>query len=269
MSTFNYQTLFYPGKNLSDEKLQKLVEELKEVASLCFPETPNYQALTGKREELERAVITIARNSKGQLMGFCSALVLSVESVGNVFHTGLTCVHPNARGKKLTHKLTSKLLLKYLLKESLFKETWITNCACVLSSIGNVALYFEDIYPSPYGAEVPTMTHINIAKAVSKNYREPIAINETANFNLNTFVFEGSVEGTLFEKDAEDTRFHHRNSDLTNFYKNLLDFDRGDEVLQVGKISMMTFPKYMAKTAMKKTKRKWNALQDKLESYAN
>lgn len=269
MSTFTYQTLFYPGKSFSNRKLETLVRELKDVASLCFPETPDYQALTGKREELERAIITTARNKDGKLMGFCSALVLPVESVGNVFHTGLTCVHPNARGKKLTHKLTSKLLLKFLMKESMFKETWITNCACVLSSIGNVALYFEDIYPSPYGAEVPTMTHINIANAISENYRDQIAINDSAKFNMKSFVFEGSVEGTLFEKDAEDQRFHHRNLELTNYYKNLLDFDRGDEVLQVGKVSMMTFPKYMAKTTLKKTKRKWTALQDRFENYAN
>lgn len=269
MSEFNYETLFYPGKSLSDNDLDKLVTELKEVASLCFPETPNYQALTGKRAELERAVITTARDKQGNLKGFCSALVLAVESVGNVFHTGLTCVHPNARGKKLTHKLTSKLLIKFLLKESLFKETWITNCACVLSSIGNVALYFEDIYPAPCGVEVPTLTHVNIAKAISEKYRAPIAINETAKFNINTFVFEGSVEGTLFEKNAEDQRFHHRNKKLTNYYKALLDFERGDEVLQVGKVSLMTFPKYFAKTALKNTKRKWNHMQDKLEGYAN
>lgn len=269
MNDFNYQTIFYPGKKFNDEQLKILVRELREVASLCFPETPNYQSLTGERTELERAVITTARDKKGNLIGFCSALVLPVESVGNVFHTGLTCVHPSARGKKLTHKLTSKLLLKYLLKESLFKETWMTNCACVLSSIGNVALYFEDIYPSPYGLEVPTMTHVNIAKAISKKYREPIAINESANFNLKTFVFEGSVEGTLFEKDGGDTRFHHRDKKLTKYYQDLLDFDRGDEVLQVGKISLMTFPKYMAKTAMKKTKRKWMSLTDKSEGYAN
>lgn len=269
MSGFIYETLFYPGKGLNDSDLNKLVTELKDVASLCFPETPDYQALTGKREELERAIITTARDKTGNLKGFCSALVLPVESVGNIFHTGLTCVHPSARGKKLTHKLTSKLLIKFLMKESLFKETWVTNCACVLSSIGNVALYFEDIYPSPFGAEVPTMTHINIAKAVDEKYRGPIAINDSAKFNLNTFVFEGSVEGTLFEKDAEDQRFHHRNKKLTNYYKDLLDFERGDEVLQVGKVSMMTFPKYFAKTALKKTKRKWNSLQDKLEEYAN
>jgi hypothetical protein len=269
MNEFQYQTLFYPGKKLTDQALASLVNEMRELASLCFPETPNYQALTGERSELSRAVIILARNKQGKLLGFCSALVLAVESVGNVLHTGLTCVHPEARGKKLTHKLTSKLLVNYLRKESLFQDTWITNCACVLSSIGNVALYFEDVYPSPLGLATPTMTHINIAKAISEHYRAPIAINEDAVFNLKTFVFEGSVKDTLFEKSADDERFHHRNVELTTFYKDLLNWERGDEVLQVAKVNFMTFPKYAMKKAMRSTKNKWNSIQERFVGYAN
>lgn len=260
MAKINYETLFYPGRYMSEAQRTELVTELREVAGECFDEAPNYQALTGNREELERAVITTARDRKGKLLGFVSALVLKVEEVGNVLHLGLTCVHPMARGKKLTHKLTSKMLMNYLFKESPLSETWITNCACVLSSLGNVALYFEDLYPSPYGVEVPSMTHINIAREVDRKYREPIAINESAKFNLSTFIFEGSVEGTIFEKDSLDSRYHHRDKALTQYYQDILDFERGDEVLQIGKVSLMTFPKYVLKKGMLKTKKRFTKL---------
>jgi hypothetical protein len=257
MAKINYETLFYPGKYLSEEKRTKLTAELRSVASQCFDETPHYQVLTGDREEYERAVITLARNKQGKLIGFVSALVLKVEEVGNVLHLGLTCVAPEARGLKLTHKLTSKMLMSYLFKESPLTETWITNCACVLSSLGNVALYFEDLYPSPYGVEVPSMTHVNIAKEVDRKYRGPIAINDTAKFNLSTFIFEASVEGTTFSKDSNDLRFHHRDQALTRYYQDILDFERGDEVLQVGKVSLMTFPKYIAKKTLRRAKKKF------------
>lgn len=262
MGKLNLEVIFYPGKTNTLSENEKLVKELKEVAALCFDELPYYQVLTGEKVELDRAVISTARNDKGELLGFCSALILPIEGFGNVFHTGLTCVHPKARGLKLTHKLTSKLLTKYLVKESLFSETWITNCACVLSSIGNVALYFEDVYPSPYGPIAPSMSHIKIANGISKHYRDQIAINETANFNLDNFVFESSVEGTLFLKDEEDKRFHHRNNQLNDYYKNLLDFERGDEVLQVGKVSLMTLPKYFAKQTVRKFRNKKSVAQD-------
>ena len=261
MSKFTIDTLFYPGKHLSDERLAELTAELREVADSCFDEGPSYQVLTGARKEFDRAVITVARDKKGKLLGFVSALVLPVEEVGSVLHLGLTCVHPRARGLKLTHKLTTKMILTYLLKESPLSETWITNCACVLSSLGNVALYFEDLYPSPF-VSTPTMTHLNIAREVDRRFRAPIAINESATFNINTFVFEGSVGGTVFEKDDKDKRFHHRNKELTQYYRDLLNFERGDEVLQIGKVSLLSYPKYVTKKAWVKTKRKFSNTQE-------
>lgn len=269
MRKLKYEVIFYPGLSMTEQDSLSLVQELRKVAGTCFDEVPFYQVLSGSKKELDRAIIATVRDSQNELIGFCSALNLQVENVGQVFHTGLTCVSPKTRGLRLTHKLTSKLLLKFLLKESLFKDTWITNCACVLSSIGNIAKYFEDIYPSPLGINVPTMTHINIAKAIDSQYRKQLAINETAVFNMSTFVFEGSVDGTVFEKSPEDKRFHHREKVLTNFYLNLLNFERGDEVLQVGRVSLMTFPKYLFKQFISKTKKQMVALQAKLISYAN
>ena len=269
MSKFNYEVIFYPGKCQTQSQNEKLVQEIKEVVATCLEEVPSYQVLTGEKEELDRAIVATARDSKGRLLGFCSALVLDIEAVGRVFHTGLTCVHPRARGKKLTHKLTSKILTQFLLKESMFDSTWITNCACVLSSIGNVAKYFEEVYPSPYGPKAPSFEHLQIAKEVSTKYRAQLEINNTANFNEETFVFEGSVDGTVWEKDPNDIRFHHREKELTAYYKDLLDFSRGDEVLQVGKVSLMTIPKYFGKQALKKTVKKLPFFGNQVEEYAN
>lgn len=254
MSKYTYEVLFYPGRYMNEASRNKLVEEMLMVASECFCEAPTYQALSGKKEELDRAVICTSRDESGRLMGFCSALALPVDGVGDVLHLGLTCVQPDARGMNLTHHLTSKLILKYLVKESLFKETWISNCACVLSSLGNVAMYFEALYPSPYGVEKPEHQHMTIAKAIDSHYRESIAINDEATFNSEKFVFEGSVDGTVFEKDSNDERYHHRDPAMTQYYQDLLNFERGDEALQIGKVSLLTFPKYVVRKGMVKLK---------------
>lgn len=253
MKGINITTIFYPGLSFTDWELEELTMDLRDVASECFTDIPYYQALTGEREELERAVIALAKDDNGELLGFCSSLVFDVPNYGKVLHLGLTCVSPKARGKKLTHKLASKLLMQFLLKESLFGSVWVSNCACVLSSLGNVALYFENIYPSPYAKNRPSLDHLNIAKYISDHYREPIAINNEAVLNTKTFVFEGSVKDAVFEKDGNDARYFHRNRELTNFYKNIIDFERGDEVLQIGKVSMLTFPKYLWNTSKRKS----------------
>lgn len=264
-----YETQIFPGLTLTEEKLADLVKSLKEVASTCFESTPNYQALSGKKEELDRAVITLAKNDKGEVLGFCSSLVLDIPTVGEVLHLGLTCVRPDARGLKLTHKLTSKLLMKYLFTKSPFQNVWISNVACVLSSLGNVAMYFEDVFPSPYASVTPTYEHLMIAREIGKNYKEQLAINENAYFNEDKFVFEASVEGTVFEKGEEDRRFHHRNTKVNEYYKTMINFERGDEVLQIGKVSLFTFPKYLARTVKVKTKASINGFQEKMNYYAN
>ena len=255
----------YPGKKLSVEKLDQLVDELWAVAELCFEEVPTYQVLSRARKDLARAIITVARDENGVVRGFCSALVLSLNENEKFFHTGLTCIDPLARGKKLTHKLTSKGLLHFILRESLFKPVWVTNCACVLSSIGNVAKHFEAVYPSPFFTEVATNKHHQIAEKISNDYRSQIAINENSFFNKEKFVFEGSVLNTSFQKDKKDERFFHRDESITNFYQSLLNFERGDEVLQVGKISLSSFPKYLLVRFFQK---KVKALGEKLK-YAN
>ena len=254
MKKYQYQQLMFPGKILSEQAQQDLVTELRDVAAKCFQAVPEYQALSGEKSELDKAVMCLARDESGRLMGFSSALLLPVEGASHVLHLGLTCVHPDSRGQNLTHHLTSKLLLNFIMKQSLFKETWISNCACVLSSLGNVAMYFENLYPSPYGVKTPSPRHLKIARAIDENHRASIAINEHARFNKERFVFEGSVEGTVFEKNSDDHRFHHRDNGLTEYYQNLLSFDRGDEALQIGKVSILTFPKYLIRKAGVKIK---------------
>ncbi len=253
MSKMTIETIFYPGRSYGDLRLQALTNELRNAAATCFDSIPNYQALTGDREEMKRAIICVARDEKRNIIGFCSSLVLEVPLYGDVLHTGLTCVTPQARGKKLTHKLTSKILVEYLFKESPFSSVWVSNCACVLSSLGNVALYFEDVYPSPFGKKSASKDYLKIAQYISEHYREPIAINNDAIFNPKTFVFEGSVKGAVFEKDGNDARFFHRNQNLTHYYQDILNFERGDEVLQIGKVSLMTFPKYLWNTSKRKS----------------
>jgi len=241
------EVIRYPGKILSPIRLEELINELRLVASTCFSDVPNYQILSGEKDDCDRAIVSIARNHKGEILGFCSALILPLSKSEKFFHTGLTCVRPSARGLKLTHKLTSKVLITYIIRESLFKKVWVSNCACVLASIGNVAKHFDDVYPSPYFNDVPKPKHKAIARKISESYREQIAINKTAVYNSQKFVFEGSVSNSEFQKESTDSRFYHRDQRLTEYYKKLLNFERGDEIVQVASCSLLTFPRYFFK----------------------
>ncbi|MEW6774824.1 MAG: hypothetical protein AB1405_00885 [Bdellovibrionota bacterium] len=243
---YKVEYLDRPGRSFSMGKIYRLVEELRSIAATCFDEIPDYQCLKGTREELSDKVITLARDESGKAVGFCSAALLPVSGVGDVLHLGLTCVRSDARGGRLTHQLTSRLLAEYLLRHPLSK-IWVSNVACVLSSLGNVALNFDDIYPSPFGPEHPSENHLAIARAISAQYREKIYIKPTALFDTAHFVFRGSVEGTVFEKGEYDSRYRHRDDELNDFYGCLMEFENGDEVLQVGNCSLLTLVRYFFK----------------------
>jgi hypothetical protein len=248
---FSTEIIFRPGLNYSEAELTELHAEILDVAKSCLDEIPDYQCLSGRREEYSRLIIAIARGTDGKMLGFCSSYVLDGGKIGNILHLGLTCVTPFARRMGLTHRLTSKVVVNYLVNYSLFKPTWITNVACVLSSLGNVALHFDDVYPSPF-MEEPTQEHVEIARMINQKYRNELYINKDATFDEDHFVFERSVSGTMFEKSETDRKFYHRDEDLTHFYMDLIDFKNGDEVLQIGKISLMSFPFYLLRSLRRK-----------------
>lgn len=236
-----------PGLSMGATELKSLHEELCDVARTCLDELPNYQCLTGKREEFSRLLIAVARDEHGKMMGFCSAYLLESGDATPILHLGLTCVRPETRGKSLTHKLTLKLVVGHLLRTSWFKPVWVSNVACVLSSLGNVGLNFEEVYPSPFMDE-PSDKHRYFARLISQRYRWELLIPSTSTFDERNFVFQGSVKGTAFEKEGGDRRYFHRQEWVNDFYRGLLDFHRGDEVLQIGKISFLSYPKYLLRS---------------------
>jgi hypothetical protein len=240
-----------PGLNLPESEREKLHQEILEIAKECLDDLPDYQCLSGRKSEYDRLIISVSRDQQGKMNGFCSSYILKTEKNGNVLHLGLTCVSPTARGEGLTHLLTSKVITCYILRYSLFKAAWISNVACVLSSLGNVAMHFENVYPSPFVTK-PSKEQVEIAHFIDQNFRNELYINQNAVFLENNFVFKGSVVGTMFSKDEDDRKFHHRDSDLNGFYKGVIDFKNGDEVLQIGQVSLLTYPKYL----FKKWKRK-------------
>jgi hypothetical protein len=126
---------------------------------------------------------------------------------------------------------------RYLVRHRPFGRLWVTNVACVLSSLGNVALHFREVYPAP-GAAPPSRTHRLIAEAMHLHHRAEAFISPVADFDREAFVFRRSVAGTVFQKSAEDLRYHHRDRALNDFYRARMDFESGDEVLQVGCVTL-------------------------------
>jgi len=248
---FTVELYHRPGLYMGEADLKRFHEEIISVAETCLTEIPYYQCLTGEVAQYQRLIIAVARDRKGRMIGFCSAYLLGMAEAGEVLHLGLTCVRPDARGGGLTHKLTAKVVIGHLLRTSWLAPVWISNVACVLSSLGNVGLHFEDVYPSPFLSE-PTNEHLAIAQMINEKYRWELFIDKGATFDQKNFVFRASVKGNMFQKEEHDARYRHREDWVNDFYASLMDFKNGDEVLQIGKISFLAYPKHLLRSFKRK-----------------
>ncbi len=234
---FRYQILHYPGLYMNNAEIEILVQNICDVASTTFNPIPQYQAMRGNREDLSDKIIALAWDGS-ILAGFASTVELYIPTVGNILHLGLTVVRPEYRSNGLTHFLIQKAVTSYIIKKAFFfDKLWITNCAAVLSSLVNVALHFEHVYPSPKEVNYSPQ-HTIIAETINALHRDKLYINPNSTFDVKNHIFRGSVKGTAFQKDANDTAFYHRNHIYNDYYKNLMDINNGDEILQVGYASV-------------------------------
>lgn len=250
--TLRLSCVHRPGRTLPARRRDRLIDEIRQVADHCFDTLPDYQVMRGDPQTLDQVVLSLARDADGRLLGFCSARLLPVDGVGEVFHLGLTCVHPDARGMGLTHRLLSRVVAHHLVLHRPWSGAWFSSAASVLSSLGNIALYFEQVHPSPFRATPPSETHLRIARAIATDHRAELHLATEALFCERRFVFEGGNAGTVFQKDATDSRYHHRDPVLTRWYDALCDLDAGDAVLQVGRFSLPGFARYAARSVGRK-----------------
>lgn len=132
----------------------------------------------------------------------------------------------------------------YLLRQNPFGKIWVSNCAAVLSSLGNVAMHFERVYPSPFYSSPPSSTHVRIARAIDQGFRDKMYVSDDAVLDETRFVFRASVKYTIFHKKRDDLSYHHRKTGLNRFYANTMNFENGDEVLQIGYFRLASMVKY-------------------------
>lgn len=238
-SDYEIEVLDRPGLNVGPEETARLQSRLRQFGSLSFDPLPDYQVFeTFTKAALNDKIIALA--TKGcELVGFLSAVVLPISGTKDpVIHTGLTVIHPDHRQTALKINLFGAVFFHLL---GLYpKGVWLTSMSRILTSLGQIATYTVDVFPSPewnrkHPSGKPTETHLHIAREISARHRDKMLVPPEAQFDEATFVFRspayrfsgpGTVDG------VNDPRYRHRDAELADFYARLLR-GPGDEVLQI------------------------------------
>ncbi len=239
-----------PGLSLSESELGELVSQLRVVAARTLPEESlTYGIFSGDRERLARAIVTlISEEATGRPIAFNALSVMEVELDGEpveVTHLGLVMVDPDERGRGLSWVLYGLTALTLFARDGL-RQKWISNVTQVPSVVGMVSETFSDVFPSPHPEARRSFAHLQLARSIMARHRAVFGVGAEAGFDEARFVITDAYTGG---SDALKKTFEaapkHRDEQYNSFCARELDYARGDDILQIGRIDLAGARRYL------------------------
>jgi hypothetical protein len=239
-----------PGQVLSDDALGVLVAQLREVAARTLPQQDlTYGVFSGDRARLSRAIVTvISEEATGRPIAFNALSLMDVTCDGaptQVMHLGLVMVDPDVRGQGLSWVLYGLTALVLFARDGL-RAKWISNVTQVPAVVGMVSETFSDVFPSPDPGARRSFAHLQLARGIMSRHRAVFGVGDEAGFDETRFVITNAYTGG---SDALKKRFDvatkHRAERYNLFCARELDYERGDDVLQIGRIDLGAAARYL------------------------
>jgi hypothetical protein len=239
-----------PGLTLDDAALGALVAQLRAVAAKTLPAgSLTYGVFTGDRERLGQAIITlISDRATGAPVAFNALALMAAEVDGQpaeVTHLGLVMVDPELRGQGLSWVLYGLTTLLLFVRGGL-RPRWVSNVTQVPAIVGMVAETFSDVFPSPDAGARQSFAHLHLARQIMAAHRHVFGVGADAGFDEARAVITNAYTGGSddLKKRFEDAA-PHREARYNDFCQRELDYARGDDVLQLGRIDMAGARRYL------------------------
>jgi hypothetical protein len=239
-----------PGLSLSQEDLDALVADLRTVACKTLPAgSLTYGIFSGARERLACAVVTLIREeATGRPIAFNALSVMDVELDGEpqqVTHLGLVMVDPDVQGQGLSWVLYGLTTLVLFARDGL-RPKWISNVTQVPAVFGMVCDTFSDVFPSPDAAARQSFAHLQLARGIMRDHRAVFGVGSEAGFDEGRFVItDAYTGGSDALKKTWDVAPKHRDEQYNAFCAHELNYDRGDDVLQLGRVDLAGARRYL------------------------
>lgn len=239
-----------PGLSLPEAELESLVAQLRIVAAGTLPaESLTYGIFSGERERLSRAVVTlISEEATGRPVAFNALSVMPVELDGEpaeVTHLGLVMVDPDQRGQGLSWVLYGLTALVLFVRDGL-RPKWISNVTQVPAVVGMVCETFSDVFPSPHPGARQSFAHLQLARGIMRRHRAVFGVGDEAGFEEARFVItDAYTGGSDALKKTFESAPKHRDPQYEAFCARELDYSRGDDILQIGRIDLAVARRYL------------------------
>ncbi|MGJ8611165.1 MAG: hypothetical protein ACSHWY_08730 [Octadecabacter sp.] len=243
-----------PGRWMDEAALQALTLDLRSIAAKTLDAgSLTYGVFSGDRTRLEDTIITLVSLRDGTPVAFNALAVMTLDTQPDpvdVLHLGLVMVDPDQRSGGLSWVLYG-LTCFMLFVRNQFRPLWISNVTQVPSVIGMVSEMFSDIWPKP-DADRRTLTHVLLARRIMDGHRHVFGVGADAEFDEARFVITNAYTGGSDDlKKTWAQAPKHRDAVFNDFCAAELDYVRGDDVLQLGRMDLPAIRRYLTRTVPK------------------
>ncbi len=241
-----------PALCLRPEEVEALIDACNGIVVACLGgQKLDYGLFSPDREAWGRTVITLVRNAADDRpIAFNAMPLLPVTRGGqrdHLLHLGLVMVDPSERGEGLSWILYGLTCFTLFLRGRL-RPLWISSVTQVPAVVGMVAETFAEVYPGQEGT-AQTFAHRHLAHQIMAHERDAFGVGMDAGFDADAQVITNAYTGGSDNlKKSFDVAAKHRNERYNDFCAEALDYQRGDDVLQIGRLDLTTARRYLMRS---------------------
>lgn len=247
-----------PGLWIGEDELAKIRNDLTTIAKASLPKKKlNYGVFSKAGNALDNSIITIVYEKETNKPIAFNALVLIDLTLGEkpikVLHLGLVMIDPQARSKGLSWILYG-LTCFFLFLRNQLRPVWVSNVTQVPAVVGMVSDTFSDVYPNPESKNRRTLTHLLLARQIMAEHHHAFGVGKDANFDEERFIIKNAYTGGSDSlKKTLDEATKHRNKTYNDFCSKQLDYQRGDDLIQLGKIDLNAARRFLLNDVPRKS----------------
>lgn len=241
-----------PGVSLSPASLGKLKQDCETVARACLKgQVPDYGLFAEDGAAFDRSVITlITRISDDRPVAFNAMPQLDVIRGGRaetVLHLGLVMVDPEERSSGLSWILYGLTCFALFLRQGL-RPLWVSSVTQVPAVVGMVSETFSDVFPAQ-GSTPQSFSHRHLAHQIMQRHRQAFGVGMDAGYDADRQVITDAYTGGSDSlKKTFAIAAKHRRDVYNTFCERELDYGRGDDVLQIGRIDFAAGQRFLARS---------------------
>jgi hypothetical protein len=250
----NVRIVERPGRWMEDAALADLSAQLRSIAARTLPAGGlTYGVFSGNKARMENVIITLVCRADGTPIAFNALAIMQIDTGPHpteVLHLGLVMVDPDERSKNLSWVLYGLTCFLVFFRRQ-FRPVWISNVTQVPAVVGMVSGMFSDVWPGPQAGR-RTLNHLLLARQIMEGQRHVFGVGPDARFDEDRFVIENAYTGGSDDlKKTWDAAPKHRDDSYNAFCAAMLDYDRGDDVLQLGRMDLAAMRTYLSREVPK------------------